>query len=155
MALPNVTSASTFWAPSHSVSESFSGTGINSLLGLDLSLGLNKNFLTGGSSVNFDVLVNNTSVGSFFFSDGDKLGQYKFSFSFPEIIGNGTYNLALQVLNTVPYGRGSIAFSEGSTNFATLSDGVSSVPVPAALFMFVPALLGFMGLRRKAKSFVA
>jgi len=27
----------------------------------------------------------------------------------------------------------------------------SAVPVPAALFLFGPALLGFMGLRRKAK----
>ena len=35
-----------------------------------------------------------------------------------------------------------------------LSD-VSQVPVPAALFMFAPALLGFMGLRRKAKNSVA
>jgi hypothetical protein len=29
---------------------------------------------------------------------------------------------------------------------------VSEVPVPAALFMLGPALLGFLGLRRKAKS---
>lgn len=31
----------------------------------------------------------------------------------------------------------------------------SAVPIPAALFMFVPALLGFLGLRRKVKSAVA
>ena len=31
----------------------------------------------------------------------------------------------------------------------------SAVPVPAALFMFGPALLGFMGLRRKVKNTVA
>jgi hypothetical protein len=29
---------------------------------------------------------------------------------------------------------------------------VSEVPVPAALFLFAPALLGFLGLRRKAKA---
>jgi len=29
--------------------------------------------------------------------------------------------------------------------------GISEVPVPAAAFLFAPALLGFMGLRRKAK----
>ncbi len=39
-----------------------------------------------------------------------------------------------------------IQFDLGST---------SAVPVPAALFMFAPALLGFMGLRRKAKNTVA
>jgi len=32
---------------------------------------------------------------------------------------------------------------------------VSAVPIPAAAFMFAPALLGFMGLRRKAKNSVA
>ena len=32
---------------------------------------------------------------------------------------------------------------------------VSAVPVPAAVFLFAPALLGFMGLRRKAKNLVA
>ena len=30
------------------------------------------------------------------------------------------------------------------------SGGVSAVPVPAALFLFAPALLGFLGFRRKA-----
>jgi hypothetical protein len=29
---------------------------------------------------------------------------------------------------------------------------VSTVPVPAALFMFAPALLGFLGLRRKTRA---
>jgi MSHA biogenesis protein MshQ len=32
---------------------------------------------------------------------------------------------------------------------------VTAVPVPAAAFLFAPALLGFMGLRRKAKNSVA
>jgi hypothetical protein len=32
---------------------------------------------------------------------------------------------------------------------------VSAVPIPAAAFLFAPALLGFMGLRRKAKSSAA
>ncbi|OUR72125.1 hypothetical protein A9Q78_07390 [Methylophaga sp. 41_12_T18] len=32
-----------------------------------------------------------------------------------------------------------------------ISQSVSEVPVPAALFLFGPALLGFMGLRRRAK----
>tara|TARA_R110001606_G_scaffold363430_3_gene517599 strand:+ start:58541 stop:59155 length:615 start_codon:yes stop_codon:yes gene_type:complete len=32
---------------------------------------------------------------------------------------------------------------------------VSAVPLPAAAFLFAPALLGFMGLRRKAKNTIA
>jgi hypothetical protein len=47
----------------------------------------------------------------------------------------------------------------GSNNYVlddfTYNENVSAVPVPAALFMFAPALLGFMGLRRKAKNSVA
>lgn len=37
----------------------------------------------------------------------------------------------------------------------TTSVVVGEVPVPAALFLFGPALLGFFGLRRKAKNSVA
>ena len=36
------------------------------------------------------------------------------------------------------------------TGAGQLNVQVSSVPVPAALFLFAPALLGFFGLRRKA-----
>lgn len=32
---------------------------------------------------------------------------------------------------------------------------VSAVPIPAAAFLFAPAILGFMGLRRKAKKIMA
>ena len=35
---------------------------------------------------------------------------------------------------------------------AALRVDTSEVPVPAAMFLFAPALLGFMGLRRKAKN---
>lgn len=46
-----------------------------------------------------------------------------------------------------------------SSNSGVLDDlsynNVSAVPVPAAVFLFAPALLGFMGLRRKAKNTVA
>ena len=38
------------------------------------------------------------------------------------------------------------------TQGVTYTSGVSAVPIPAALFMFAPALLGFMGFRRKAKN---
>ena len=47
--------------------------------------------------------------------------------------------------------------SHDNTEFVTVSidNNVSAVPIPAAAFMFAPALLGFMGLRRKAKNTVA
>ena len=44
-------------------------------------------------------------------------------------------------------------------NFSSIATieltNVSAVPIPAAAFMFAPALLGFLGLRRKAKNSVA
>ena len=36
----------------------------------------------------------------------------------------------------------------------TYNKQIGEVPIPAAAFMFVPALLGFLGLRRKAKNAV-
>ncbi|MBL1321258.1 MAG: hypothetical protein COA63_009395 [Methylophaga sp.] len=39
----------------------------------------------------------------------------------------------------------------GFHQFDNININVSSVPIPAAAFMFAPALLGFLGLRRKAK----
>ncbi|HDY85329.1 MAG TPA: hypothetical protein ENH74_06580, partial [Methylophaga sp.] len=40
-------------------------------------------------------------------------------------------------------------------NVGGMSLNVSAVPVPAAALLFAPALLGFMGLRRKAKNILA
>ena len=38
---------------------------------------------------------------------------------------------------------------------AVYSTGVNAVPIPAAAFLFAPALLGFMGFRRRAKNLAA
>jgi hypothetical protein len=49
----------------------------------------------------------------------------------------------------------SLAKSVLTVNGGTVGNpnpGVNEVPVPAAAFLFAPALLGFMALRRKAKS---
>ena len=58
-------------------------------------------------------------------------------------------------LNEIFFREGSliIGFGDGlgDSDYDDLIIGVSAVPVPAAAFLFAPALLGFMGLRRKAK----
>ncbi len=43
----------------------------------------------------------------------------------------------------------------GLSNYRVYDSGLSEVPVPAALLLFAPALLGFMGLRRKATNLVS
>lgn len=45
--------------------------------------------------------------------------------------------------------------SFNSDTIVSLDINPSAVPIPAAAFMFAPALLGFMGLRRRAKNKVA
>jgi len=66
---------------------------------------------------------------------------------FASLILDGFLNLsfdtssAVNCCGSVNHLSGTIAFKE-----------VSAVPVPAALFMFAPALLGFFGLRRKLKA---
>lgn len=42
-----------------------------------------------------------------------------------------------------------------SETIVSLDINQSAVPIPAAAFLFAPALLGFMGLRRKAKNLAA
>ena len=48
-----------------------------------------------------------------------------------------------------------ISDSNYGDNAGGMSLNVSPVPIPAAALLFAPALLGFMGLRRKAKNSVA
>lgn len=43
----------------------------------------------------------------------------------------------------------------GSFAIDNIKISTSAVPIPAAIFMFIPVLLGFMGLRRRANSTVA
>ncbi|SFK74700.1 hypothetical protein [Methylophaga sulfidovorans] len=45
--------------------------------------------------------------------------------------------------------------SQYGDNIGGMSLNVSAVPVPAAAFLFAPALLGFMGLRRRVQKTVA
>ena len=79
--------------------------------------------------------------------------------------GNNTYSsseatyqtIFFQSLNGISRFVMNGAYIEGNTsvdNFIAVT-GVSAVPVPAALFMFAPALLGFMGFRRRAKNLAA
>jgi len=69
-------------------------------------------------------------------------------------------NAGLQVrmlIDVVSKGNWLVALSKSalSVNGGTLPNPKpGAVPIPAAAFMFAPALLGFMGLRRKAKKTV-
>jgi len=70
------------------------------------------------------------------------------SFTLVQAVTGIGYNFSIFLLAGVNYYFDIIGQSAGNPLTATLT--VSAVPIPAALFLFAPALLGFFGLRRKA-----
>jgi hypothetical protein len=73
------------------------------------------------------------------------LGGYNVFFHFATLVATNT-NFNLTVSKTQGTKGG------GLSNYRAYNAGVSEVPIPAAVFFFAPALLGFLGLRRKALS---
>jgi hypothetical protein len=55
------------------------------------------------------------------------------------------------VLQLDSNGKLTVARVDAFTNFVQWKESVSPVPVPAAAYLFAPALMGFVALRRKAK----
>jgi len=75
------------------------------------------------------------------------------SLVFVQSVTGAGYSFVMSLLAGVDYYFDVTGISGGNPLTATLT--VSAVPVPAALFLFAPALLGFLGLRRKSASAVA
>jgi len=57
-------------------------------------------------------------------------------------LGTGQWNDSSETSNSI-------------TGYIVEYDSLSAVPIPAALFMFAPALLGFIGFRRRAKTLIS
>ena len=78
-------------------------------------------------------------------------------FEIPVIEDKLYFGFALASLSRDGYGE--FLTAGGTIYYSTVDEGSvpppNAVPLPAAAFMFAPALLGFMGLRRKAKNSVA
>lgn len=82
------------------------------------------------------------------------LGDYSQTFDYASTVA--WTNIYISLVNVLDGDK--LSFSHaGGDNVGIMLDNisVSAVPIPAAAFLFSPALLGFMGLRRKAKSSVA
>lgn len=114
----------------------------------------------GTSLTSFSIDVNAVAGGTFQAFDMSNSLIYSV-----QMTGNSSYGsteatyqtIFFQSLNGISKFVMDGAYIEGNTSIDNITavTGVSAVPVPAAAFLFAPALLGFMGLRRKAKSTLA
>lgn len=98
-----------------------------------------------GEVATFSVVANLLGGGSateIFYLDGDSTTSEFFTL-------NASFNNIVSAEWLMVGGVGGLFNLD---NISVSNESVSAVPVPAALFMFAPALLGFFGLRRKAKS---
>jgi hypothetical protein len=89
-----------------------------------------------------------------------EITDFQFNPNTSESSGVFTDSTLGEIIDVTSVGTWSGAFGdpiawEGTGTFAFRSNAPSAVPIPAAAFLFAPALLGFMGLRRKAKNAVA
>jgi len=117
-----------------------------------------------GHSGNVTQIARANNLGSTGWIDNQ---TYSFDLIFTEslikVFVDGVEELSIlaQTLGLESFNNGSFGFynfSQGSVLYAGIEENIAPpavVPVPAAAFLFAPALLGFMGLRRKAKNSVA
>jgi hypothetical protein len=138
-----------FWsvARGDSVSQTFSGTGLSSVNDLSLNLDVPYNSLSSGAFVSWDIFVNNTDVGNWVWHDVDGTGSVALHYTFADIVGSGTYTIAMKVMNEVAVGQGSITLGVPGT--MTLQS--SAVPIPGAIWLFGSGIVGLIGLRKKFK----
>jgi len=129
------------------VEETFAGTGLASVVQLDLDIEVVENLLATGAQVDWDVRVNGTSVGSFTVFDTDGAGVRNESFTFAAIAGAGTYTVGMHVSNIVADGAGSISLAKNGNSSMTLHDPVPEPASMAALGLGTLALIR----RRRAK----
>lgn len=127
-------------------------TNFTSLSGALIQESVFVDFASGETS-DFTTMVNDALNGSFVITgSGDKTYDVFASLSLSAAININTATVEMDFLNTGTFGISGAAFNStsGSGLFLT-GTAPSAVPIPAAAFMFAPAILGFLGLRRKTK----
>ncbi len=138
---PNhVWTAGDFWE------QTFNGTGLGAAASLQLDLEIDDNILNGLAFVDFDVLVNSTTVGSFTVNEGE-MGMQIYNFTFSPIAGPN-FTIKMLETNTVPSGQGSVSMAVDGDSTATLN----AVPEPATVAVLGLGALALMRRRRSTKS---
>ena len=125
------------------VTLTFSQTILNPLIALN---SWNRNVVNFSSPIIID------SYGAGYWGSGSAINVTSTGFT-----GSGEFHGIIRLLGNFD----SFSFTHTSENWHGFTVGVEGLatlnefPLPAAAFLFAPALLGFMGLRRKAKNTVA
>ena len=121
---------------------------------LSFSQAINNPFIAmnswNGNLVDFTSNINIDSFGQGYWGNGTAINVTPTGFT-----GSGEFHGIISLIGNFK----SISFTHTSENWHGFTVGVAGlarppgqVPIPAAAFMFAPALLGFMGLRRRAKN---
>ena len=132
------------------IDETFTGTGVTSVDSLKVDFNIDD--LLNGSSEKVLIAVNGTPVANFVVPDNsgvDGVTTIAASIFFAPIFGNGTYELTMTLVDTVPGGQGSIDFQDGGV-FA-LNGGVRVVrtPEPISLSLFAAGFVAAIAIRRR------
>ena len=136
-----------FWSASRgdSVTQTYV-TGQPEVSSLGLSFDVSLNALASGQSVDWNVLLDGTLVGSWSWSDRfTGTGTENLNLSFAPVFGAGSYTISMVVTNEVPLGAGSIGINNGTAIL-----GSAAVPEPGTLLLLGAAgLVGLLGSYRR------
>jgi hypothetical protein len=128
------------------VGEQVNGSGLSSVSGIELNLSYND-ILRVPDFETYDVLINNTDVGSFTINgtNDDGIHSVTNSYSFSAVSGPD-YTVLFKITSpTIPPGQGSFGwYHDGSSTFT-----LTAVPEPSYFGLFAAGLAGALVLRRR------
>jgi hypothetical protein len=113
---------------------------------LALNLYIVNDSAAASETLNFNVLLNSTNVGTFALHPSDVGAAHLYNFSFPAIAGQN-YDIKMLATNTISSGHGSYTLALDGNSYATI------IPEPASWGLVAIASCGAMVRLRRYKRF--